>query len=173
MRLFLALWPDEEVRSEISAAMADLEVSGRVTAADKLHVTLVFLGACDRARRDCVERAGGSVTVPAFELSLTRVQWRRRGGIVWLAAPDVPAPLAQLVASLNVALEPCGHTAEPRAFRPHVTVARDVRRFARAQTIVPIVWRVGYYCLVSSTSGPQGSRYSVERRWPLAEGARG
>lgn len=171
-RLFIALWPDAVVRCKIAEAIADLGVTGRVAAAANLHVTLVFLGACGRARRDCVERAGESVTAPAFEISLTQLQWRRRGGIVWLAAPDVPAPLAQLVDSLNAALEPCGHAPEPRSFRPHVTLARDVRRFAGAQTVAPIVWRVGDYCLVSSTLGPQGSRYSVERRWPLAGGER-
>jgi RNA 2',3'-cyclic 3'-phosphodiesterase len=167
-RLFIALWPDAVVRSKIVQTIADLELSGRIAVAGNLHVTLVFLGACDRERRGCVERAASSVVAPAFEISLTQMQWRRRGGIVWLAAPHVPAPLAQLMASLNAALESCGHTAEPRAFRPHVTVARDVRRFARARTITAIVWRVSDYCLVSSTLGPQGSRYSVERRWALA-----
>lgn len=166
-RLFIALWPDAVVRSQIVKAVAALAPKGRLTAAANLHVTLVFLGACDRARRACVERAAGSPMAPAFELSLARAQWRRRGGMVWLAAPELPAPLERLVTSLNAVLEPCGHKAEPRAFHPHVTVARDVRRFARERTVAPIRWHVGDYCLVSSTPGAQGSRYTVERCWPL------
>jgi RNA 2',3'-cyclic 3'-phosphodiesterase len=167
-RLFIALWPDAEVRSEIAAAIAGLESSGRVIAAHNLHVTLVFLGACDAARRECVEHAAARVSAEAFELVFTRVEWRRRGGIVWLATSDVPATLVQSVAALNAAFESCGHTPESRSYRPHVTIARNARQPGRARAIPRIAWQVRDYCLISSRPGAGGSHYTVERRWPLA-----
>lgn len=168
-RMFLALWPNDAVRARLAATCRALELNGgRLIAAQNLHVTLVFLGAVDAARRACVETALSSVRGNAFEFALTRVEWRRRGGMVWLAAPEVPAALRELAASLNAALIPCGHRAEPRPFRLHVTAARDVRRAGRRQALAPIVWRAHDFCLVSSRLTPEGSEYSIDRRWPLS-----
>lgn len=171
-RLFFALWPDERVRSDIVAAIADLKSRGRVVASRNLHVTLVFLGSCDAPRRECVERAAAAVSADAFELTLTHAQWRRNRGMVWLGAADVPAALTALVGSLERELVVCSHVSEPRAYRAHVTVARDIRRFAREQrSIAPIRWPVSDFCLVSSTLTPSGSEYAVVGKWKLRANA--
>lgn len=166
--MFLALWPDAEVRARLAAVAPELHAgNGRLIAPSNLHITLIFLGACDSARRGCVERVANSVTAKAFDLVLTSVQWRRRGGIVWLAPQDTPAALMQLVQALAVALDSCGVAPDPRPYRPHVTIARDVKRFGRSRTLAPIIWRVQDYCLVCSTLARGGSSYTPLRRWPL------
>lgn len=167
-RLFLALWPDAGVRSNIATTVAGLRFSGRAIAPDNFHVTLVFLGLCDAARRECVERVAASTSGNPFELGFVRAEWRRRGGIVWLATPEVPAALTSLVASLNRGLESCGHIPESRAFRPHITIARNVRRFGRNEVIATVRWPVREFCLVSSTLTPSGSVYSIAQIWPLS-----
>jgi 2'-5' RNA ligase len=86
---------------------------------------------------------------------------------VWLTTPKTPEPLVRLAAFLNGALESCGHEPDPRAFRPHVTIARDVRRFRGTPAIAAIDWRVRDYCLVESILTARGSDYAVRRRWPL------
>lgn len=40
------------------------------------------------------------------------------------APPSAPAPLARLAEAVEAALVPLGYLAEPRAYRPHVTLAR-------------------------------------------------
>lgn len=130
-------------------------------------MTLAFLGDCDTARRTCVENAAASSTVPAFSFRLVAIQWRRRTGIVWLTASEIPEPLRQLTASLDRALVSCGYVPDARPFRAHVTVARHVRRLRGKPEMVPIEWCVRDFCLVLSTSTPRGSVYTVVKRWPL------
>lgn len=167
-RLFIALWPDAEVRAQLVAAARPLAaLGGRVIAAANAHVTLVFLGASNGARRGCIEAALAAVRGEPFEFALTRLEWRRRTGIAWLAADGVPAALQALLQALNAALQPCDYIAEARPFRLHVTLARKVRRPVTARTIAPIRWRAQDFCLVSSVLTPEGSQYTVERRWRL------
>lgn len=168
-RLFLALWPGDAVRAQLEAACRRLTLhGGRVVAPRSLHVTLAFLGASDAARRACIEQALAAVSSSAFEFALTRVEWRRKGGMVWLTAPDVPPALRDLVASLNAALLSCGHAPEARPYRLHLTLARNVRGVGRDRTLAPIAWRAHDFCLVSSKPAAGGSEYAVERRWPLS-----
>jgi 2'-5' RNA ligase len=169
-RLFLGLWPPAEVRAQIASISQELPLEGgRLIVPINLHMTLAFLGDCDATRRECIELAAASVAAPAFRLNLVAIQWRRRTGIVWLTASEVPEPLTQLVASLNCALAPCGYAPDSRPFRAHVTVARNVRRLRGGQRIASIEWYVRDYCLVSSTLTPRGSDYAVVTRWPLRE----
>ncbi len=169
-RLFLGLWPPAAVRAQIASISRDLSLEGgRLIVPVNLHMTLAFLGDCDATRRECIELAAASVAAPVFRLNLAAIQWRRRTGIVWLTASDVPEPLAQLVGSLNCALVPCGHAPDSRPFRAHVTVARNVRRLRGEPCVASIEWYVRDYCLVSSTLTPRGSDYAVVKRWPLGE----
>jgi RNA 2',3'-cyclic 3'-phosphodiesterase len=167
-RLFLALWPDDSARAALDKVARGLALKdARVIPAHNLHVTVIFLGSVDAARRACIEQAIASVRAQPFEFELTAVEWRRKTGIVWATAPEVPAPLLDLVVSLQSALTACQHTSEPRRYRLHVTLARDVQMAPRRQAIAPIVWRAAEFCLVASTLTPTGSDYTVARRWPL------
>lgn len=167
-RLFFALWPDEDVRARL-APLVDA-YDGRPVSRENLHLTLVFLGEVDADARACCERAAGEVAFAPFELVITDVQWQRRRGIVWAAAAEVPSELARLVSGLSERLADCGQVPESRRFRAHVTLARHVRR-GRPVRIAPIRWPVDRFCLVSSRLSPGGSRYTVERCWPVAPGA--
>jgi len=167
-RLFLGLWPPPPLQAQIASIVEQLTLEGgRWIAPANLHMTLAFLGDCDPARRACVEQAAASAAAAAFDLRLVAIQWRRRTGIVWLAALEVPEPLIQLIGSLNSALVPCGHVPGSRPFRAHVTLARHIRRLRGETAIAAIDWRVQDFCLVSSVLTSRGSDYTVLRRWPL------
>ncbi|MBI3897301.1 MAG: RNA 2',3'-cyclic phosphodiesterase [Gammaproteobacteria bacterium] len=167
-RLFLALWPVDNIRDKIAEMSRALSLPGRPIAAVNLHVTLVFLGAVDEARRRCVEQAASAVPSRAFELTFSEVQWRARTRIAWAVA-EAPEELLQLVASLNETLRQCGHVPDPRPFRPHITLARDVVQAERCYAIAPIHWSAQAFCLVASPPGVDGSEYSVQRCWPLVD----
>lgn len=167
-RLFIALWPEAVVRSKIAAAIAGLELSGRVTAANKLHITLVFLGEVDATRRACIEQSLASIEARPFEFVLSQPVWHRRGAMVWLTAPEVPAALRDLVTQLRAMLVPCGYSPDLRPFRLHLTAARNVRRFKRGRVFAAISWRVSDFCLVASTLSSSGSEYSIVKRWRLS-----
>ncbi|NIR61028.1 MAG: RNA 2',3'-cyclic phosphodiesterase [Gammaproteobacteria bacterium] len=172
-RLFFALWPDPTVRAALEGLGREAPGGsrGRRIAAPNLHLTLVFLGWSDAELQACAERvagtAAGETGVGPFTLELDRVGHFRRTQVLWVGASRTPPPLAELVGALNRGLEGCGVPPPGRAFRPHVTVARKVRR-AQPVEIDPVPWRVERFSLVRSTLHPEGARYEVLAEWPLA-----
>ncbi|MEU4215674.1 RNA 2',3'-cyclic phosphodiesterase [Actinoplanes sp. NPDC026623] len=95
----------------------------RLTAIDKWHVTLAFLGEVPAERLTDVERALDAVTVPKD------VELRLRGGgqfgrgrstVLWA---NVEGDLGPLHAEVHERLDAAGLPHEDRAFTPHLTVA--------------------------------------------------
>ena len=85
VRLFFALWPDDDARRALTAAAqcAQAQCGGRATPAEKIHLTLFFIGSVERARVGEIEAVGASVRAPRFTLALERTGCFRRKGIVW------------------------------------------------------------------------------------------
>jgi 2'-5' RNA ligase len=168
-RLFLALWPDESVRSRLTALIPKVlrAGDGRAVRPENLHATLFFLGPIEGRTRECVERMASALEGRIFSLMLDRVEHRPKQGIVWAAAV-VPEALAALVDGLRHALLECGVHPETREYRAHVTLARKVRRAAHVGAIEPIAWHIDGFVLVESKTYPSGARYQVLRSWPLA-----
>ena len=72
-RLFFALWPDDDTRHAL-ARLAKTRLpsgSGRLVAAQNIHLTVAFLGAVDAGFRENVERAAGSLSAPALQVTST------------------------------------------------------------------------------------------------------
>lgn len=170
LRLFFALWPDDDTRARLAAlAMRLFEgCGGRVTRAESIHVTLAFLGAVPAARLPAAEEAAAAIAGTAFRLFLDRVGCWRHNGIAWAGTSAVPGALARLAADLTAALRARGFALDPRPYVPHVTLVRSAR-CRELPAVDPIEWRVGDFVLVRSTPAPGGSRYEPMRRWGLAE----
>jgi 2'-5' RNA ligase len=168
-RLFLALWPDEAVRDRIATLATTLRVrGGRPVPPENWHITLAFLGGVDAKTRLSVERAAGTVRVPAFDLSLDRLGfWARPGGVLWLGASDPPAALLALAAEVLDRASGSGVAPDRRAFHPHLTLMRRVERAAHLDPPAPIRWPIAGFVLCESATEPRGARYRVLRRWPL------
>ena len=167
MRLFFALWPDDPTRAALAAAAALLTLrDGRPVAQAELHVTLAFLGEVPPARVAALKAMAAALRQGSFELEIATAGWWRRSRVAWLAAATVPAPLAALAASLH---EGAGITAEaPTSYRPHVTVARGVRRPPGLLAGFSVPWTVRNFALIASNSEATGARYQTLAQWPLA-----
>jgi 2'-5' RNA ligase len=163
-RLFIGLWPDDEVRRALQAH-ADAWTwphAARRVAEERLHMTLHFLGAVPRHRIDALVQA---LDVPAtpFELELAETAlWPR--GIAVLGPTQVPEALAGLHGRLLAALERFGCPTEGLAWKPHVTLARDAQGARPPAAVEAIRWRVHGHALVESTARP-ALRYRVLQRW--------
>lgn len=165
-RLFFALWPDAAVRQQIARATwpAVRRAGGKPTPAEKLHVTVAFLGAVGEAtfaRLLALEPP----RVGPFELVLDRLQFAGRKRLFWLTCRHLPPPLLALEQGLWQALEPLGFQREPRLFRPHVTLARRARGVD--EEIRAIRWPVDALALVESTPDGDSTAYQVVHTWPL------
>ncbi|MFO1428764.1 MAG: RNA 2',3'-cyclic phosphodiesterase [Candidatus Competibacteraceae bacterium] len=165
-RLFLALWPDADLRVQLAALSGTLP-GGRKVHPDNLHLTLVFLGATDNERLLCYERALRDLAVPPLTLQLDRLAAWSRSGILWLGASRVPTELSNLVQDLNNRLQACGFSPERRSFQAHITLARDFAgQVPSAGLERPLIWRTEQIVLAESLQTERGVHYSVLARWP-------
>ena len=173
-RLFLALWPDPEVRGQL-AQVSGLIKAGRPVNLANIHMTLVFLGATEAERQNCYERALAQIIAPGFELYLNRLGYWRRSGIVWLAPQTPPAELISLVEQLKSALLSCGFRPEKRPFKAHITLARKypatawpIARLSSAPSAIHIRWRINRFALLESLFVKGGVHYRELRTWSCA-----
>ena len=134
-RLFIALELDEAARAlavEVAATLRrGLGSRARLgfTPAERLHVTLAFLGGVEEARVDEVNAVVAAVAREhaPFCVELGGVgafPGPDRARVLWLGFGSGSAPLRALVRDLETSLRAAGHALEDRAFNGHVTLAR-------------------------------------------------
>lgn len=167
-RVFFALWPDDALRREILArAPGRAEHGGRPVPAANLHLTLVFVGRADAARIRCLDTAARRVVFSPFSFQLLGLGSFPGPGILWLGEAEPEAPLAALAGQLSEILaKDCNHRPETRPYRPHVTLARRVRRPPPPTPVAPLTWRVRRFCLVESLDTHDGPRYRPLAGYP-------
>lgn len=166
MRLFFALWPDDATRAALAGAAALLNLrDGRPVRRADLHLTLAFLGEVPEARVAALCAMASALRATGFELDIAAAGWWRRSRVAWLAPTQVPAALTRLAAALTagagLAADAVGN------YRPHLTVARGVRRPPGLLSAFSVLWPVQDFALISSISDAQGARYQVLAQWPL------
>jgi 2'-5' RNA ligase len=167
VRLFFALWPDEEVRAQLARWSRELHAvcGGRPTHTENLHATLAFLGSVEDARVAEVERAAAEVSPCAASLVLDRPGYWKHNRIVWAGASAVPPELGALAAELRDALIRSQIGIDPKGFASHVTLLRDAREPEAMPALEPIRWKIDGFALMRSVTLPRGSRYEVLKSW--------
>lgn len=170
-RLFIALWPPADAAKSLRARCVEAmgsENSGCL-AADRLHLTLHFIGQVDSNQRAALQDGICAPFAP-FELRLSRWEAWSRGLFVSrpLVAPDA---LIRLHAELGHRLRELACRTDTRPFRPHLTLARcsvgpGATGAARTpQWPPPIAWLVQDFRLCESLSGPP-ARYLALKTCP-------
>jgi RNA 2',3'-cyclic 3'-phosphodiesterase len=122
--LFLALWPDDATREALAHWQCGWRwpAGAKVVAAERLHLTLHYIGPVADARVEAVARRL-SVAVAPFTLRLGHAEvWP--GGLAVLCPDDVPTAMFALHQDLADRLRALELPVERRAFKPHVTIAR-------------------------------------------------
>jgi len=153
-RLFTAIWPSPEVHEALLRVQraCNWPATARTTRAERLHLTLHFIGNVDASR---LEALGVSLAVPfePFEMTFDRFEvWR--GGIAALIATRPPAELLALHARLAATLRDEGLPVEERPYRPHVTLARQARGALGPPAMAPVGWHATEgYALVRTMPG--------------------
>ena len=167
MRLFFALWPDDEVRAQLAGWSRELHAlcGGRPTRPENLHVTLAFLGSVEEARVAEVERAAGTVRPRACPLILDQPGYWKHNRIAWAGASVVPPGLEALVSGLRGILAKSQIRFDAKSFVSHVTLLREAREPRAMPALAPIEWRLDGFALVQSVTLPQGSRYEIRKSW--------
>jgi len=162
-RLFIGLMPDAEVRDALTKHQRRWHWGhGLRTRADRLHLTVHFLGAIDATREWALRSALASEDVAPFDLVLRTPEcWS--GGVAVLRPDDHPA-LNDLHARLAGRLLQAGIASHRDDFKPHVTLARGATNAAPPEGAPPVLWTIRDFALVWSRPGPP-ARYEVLDRY--------
>lgn len=187
MRLFVAVelpdsWRDaaREARRTIEATTADARVL-RWVDPSLVHLTLRFLGEVDEASLGGLQGRLDGMT--PFDLAIAGAPPGtfgppRRTQVVWIGVGGEVAGLEAVAREVEAAVVAAGYPPEPRAFRPHVTLARVRREATPAQRVevaqavaaldleLPSPSNVSEVSLVRSHLSPRGPRYEVLGRHP-------
>ena len=167
MRLFFAIWPDAPAAQALGKLAIEVagRTGGRATPAEKIHLTLAFLGEVAAERAGEVGAAGGAVRAQPFELAFDTLGWFRGARVAWIGCFQPMQALVEVQAALATSLRDRGFVLEDRPFAPHVTLARKVRRSVPRSAVTPIRWPAREIALVQSGEGT--GRYTILGRWAL------
>ena len=162
-RLFIGLLPDADVRDALIAHQQRWYWSDGVpTRADRLHLTVHFLGEIDATREWALRSALAGEEVAPFDLVLRTPEcWS--GGVAVLRPDDHPA-LNDLHARLAGRLLQAGIASYRTDFKPHVTLARGAISAAPPEAPPPVLWTIRDFALVWSRPSPP-ARYEVLDRY--------
>jgi 2'-5' RNA ligase len=164
-RLFVAVWPPEEVLEVVAALPRPEERGVRWSRPDQWHVTLRFLGE--------VEDVGEAVTavdaVSASSVTATMGPVTEVLGRTILVAPV--AGIEAVAEAVISATAEVGRSPETRPFNGHLTLARGkrpgpVRRLAGEPCAAS--WTVDEVVLVESHLGSESARYEDVARVALS-----
>lgn len=173
-RLFVALRPPAAIRAILLDVMHGVHTV-RWQDEDQLHLTLRFVGEVDRHRANDLAAELGAVRHPAFSLALDGVgMFERRGkGALW-AGVTPHDDLRALHKKVDHACRRVGLDPDPRAYHPHITLARFSHGSGPIDALVSgaggltsAPFTVEWFALYESDLTPDGAVYSVAERYPL------
>ena len=134
MRLFTALALPGDVQADLAALLDRLRPLAKLhwIPAEKLHVTTKFIGEWPEERLEELKRSLRTVTTGGrkVDVSIQRIGWlpNPRSARILYAGVEAAESLVALAADTERAAASAGVAAEPRIYRPHVTLARTRTR---------------------------------------------
>ena len=173
MRLFFALVPPPSTVAALAAVATAVRCGQcRAVPPANFHVTLTYVGRVDAAAHAACERAAQGVRAESFVLAFASSGWFERARVAWLGVTRTPDALAALVAALRAALDGAGVAYDRKAFRCHLSIAREVRVAPQPARVPAVAWSVREFALVESVSDGGGVRYVTRAKWPLRPACR-
>lgn len=162
MRCFIAAWPDPATRDRLQQLLATLVPSvpaARPVQPRNLHLTLAFIGSLDEAAALHVARAAADLADEIFDWTIETLGWFVDARVAW-AGGAATAAMGAVVARARAHLDEIKVGYDRKPFVPHVTLFRNVRRFAASGPLAtPLHWRTATVALFASTRDAAGPLY--------------
>ncbi len=161
-RLFIAVWPPEEVLAELTALHRKNQRGARFVDPDTWHITLRFFGDANPGEV-CAALDGVGFAPSVVRLGPAVDVLNERALIVPVHGLDELA--AAVIARTSTIGEPprkrfVGHLTLAR-LKPHAVMPRVLGALVRAQ------FTVDHVALVQSRLDPDGARYETIESWPV------
>lgn len=160
-RLFFAVWPPRASAEALHAWALETQhaTGGRVTRAETIHLTLVFLGEVSDNELSGAIQAAREAKSDSHVMILEQAKFWRHNRIVWVGPRETPEPLGLLVESLKAQLMAKNFKTENRPFAAHITLIRKAREPRQLPQLPAVNWPVEEFVLVRSQLSADGSRY--------------
>ena len=134
MRLFIAVFPGYEVKTELQKLQEEIRTKaekGSFTRPENLHLTLIFLGETPEERLKSLYTIIQGIKASAFEVSFNRTGYFSQGrNELWWAGADPNDPRLPLLNSVHrqlvSGLEKEGFYVDKKPFKAHITLAREI-----------------------------------------------
>ncbi len=157
MRLFYAVLPSREEQGRLHKIQKELLTpltSYRATGRENLHLTLHFLGEKSEEQlpelRELLDDVVSGVEPFLFSFREVGFFQKKNQKILWLGPGRGEDKLKGLWERMGKALELLEHEVDPRPFRPHLTLARQVRGDIGEKEIQPVPVHVDALHLMES-----------------------
>ncbi len=178
MRAFVAVFPPPEVQEALHRAALALTPGDafRLTAPEKIHLTLKFLGEVPEAALDRAKESLGPACEghEPFEVATTGFgvfPSERKARILWAGVDEGSERLRYLARDVESVLAAVGFEREARPYMPHMTLGRARGRpvgFEAGGVRAPALrFTVCGLDLVRSVAGAGGVTYSSLAAYPL------
>ncbi len=164
-RLFFALEPRAQIRQEMHAIQQRLNVTGRAIPVTQFHVTLAFLGMQESVLIPKLCEMAAQISFVPCSLVLDRLDTFRRSDVLWLGAEVIPAVLNDFRCALITGLADAGIRFDRKAWKPHVSLYRRLRKPLPIMDTVPVIWPLDGFSLIESVSVKNGVEYRRQAHW--------
>ena len=131
-----------------------------------IHMTLVFLGDVRVERISCLQEIAAGLSFPEFEIVLDITGRFQKAAVGWLGCSLVPDILTGFQAILIQQLQTAGFEPDTRAWTPHITLYRNLRKPFETIEFEALKWKPRGFCLMQSGHDSSGLIYQSIGRWP-------
>ena len=174
MRLFFALWPDDDIRARIARVGAALRLSGaRPVPRENYHLTLAFVGEVAMPQLAVMQQIGRGQRASGCTIKFDAYEYWPDPRVVVAAARETPPAMIELWMRLlrDLTLHQAALRLQrlPPRPRAHVTLARKVAQAPVLQAMSPLYWSARSFSLVRSDTSGAHSVYTVVDTWPLLD----
>ena len=135
MRLFIAVWPNDEMKKAMISVMHEMKkqgITGNYVPTQNLHMTLVFLGEVKEAEK--VKNVMDQIPVEKAGLSFS--DYGNFGDAFWIGI-KTNQKMKKYVSDLKKALKEQGIPCSDEKFSPHITLIRQQKGKKPSGLVIP------------------------------------
>lgn len=169
MRVFFAVWLDADTLTAIEGVQQRLLAisGGRAMVPETMHLTLSFVGDTSPDRLNDLMAIGAKIHQSAFHFLINKVSYFEKSKVAWAGTKHVPSELTKLQGAIHGLVAKAGFPVDPRPFRPHITLIRNLPQMFDMMSTQDIIWPITAFSLVKVNQSGNGAPYEILQVWPL------
>ena len=134
---------------------------------ETLHLTLSYVGDIAEDRLADLVTIGDKIHQKPFRFLINKIAYFEKSRVAWAGSKDVPDELMELQATIEGEVIHAKFPLDPRPFRPHITLIRNLPEPLNMMSTQEIMWPISAFSLVKVNQSGVGVPYEILHVWPL------